>query len=60
MQSRQGHTVWFHVFSLTLWHDFPAYYGAMPCVMCIYQRIATHGIMGAALVGLITPPNIAL
>lgn len=28
-----------------------------PCVMCIYQRIAMFGIVGAAMVGLINPGN---
>lgn len=33
--------------------------GLMPCVMCVYQRIAVLGILVAALIGA-TAPNLAL
>lgn len=34
--------------------------GLHPCVMCIYERIATLGMISAGIIGLINPKNIML
>ncbi len=60
-----GRLAWFLMFLTTLGLELTALFFQHimllePCVMCIYERVALFGIMGAALLGLCNPKQPAI
>ncbi|MDE9500135.1 disulfide bond formation protein B, partial [Xenorhabdus bovienii] len=59
-QSSQGRGIWLLMALTVLILEATALYFQhvmllQPCVMCIYERVALFGILGAALLGAIAP-----